>query len=208
MQNVLSPVQNTLNERTGCPKCSGVLYEESDIYGIYQCCLMCGYHRDIPKKQEGKTMAAADVESSKNVTVECPYCFYIDTVEMVAMHKDQAHPPRRPPLVKLTEPEKAELLKTGVNAFADRHGYGKENRSILWQAYYRHNGSKSNDHNTKKNNNHHKIKSIEESAKPVTYLRSVIEVYENIPLILSHLNSITELVKTGRVEISMSYGED
>ena len=189
-----------------CPKCGGILFTESDIYGTYQCCLMCGYNVDAKKEKEQKMMTCTDGNLHKSVKVECPYCSYVDDKEKVKIHVEQDHYPRRPPLGNLTKQEKAELMKTGVEAFADRHGYRKDNRSILWQAYYRYTGLKSVTKEKRKNGANNDMPGmIVASAKPTTYLRAVINAQEDIPLVLSYLNSITEIIKSGRVEISMSY---
>lgn len=31
-----------------CPRCHGDILIEQEQYGYYECCLMCGYRRDIP----------------------------------------------------------------------------------------------------------------------------------------------------------------
>ena len=36
-----------------CPRCSGDLYEETDIYGPYISCVQCGFNKDIPDQFQG-----------------------------------------------------------------------------------------------------------------------------------------------------------
>ena len=31
-----------------CPRCHGDILIEEEAYGYYECCLMCGYRRDLP----------------------------------------------------------------------------------------------------------------------------------------------------------------
>lgn len=46
-----------------CPRCSGDLYEEEDVFGLYVSCMQCGFQKDLPAPEE---LAAVPHYASKD----------------------------------------------------------------------------------------------------------------------------------------------
>ena len=42
-----------------CPRCTGDLYEDRDVYGPFITCVQCGFSRDIPNKSASLLLISA-----------------------------------------------------------------------------------------------------------------------------------------------------
>ena len=57
----------------GCPRCSGDLYTEKDIFGTFISCVQCGFHKDVasepadrPRAQNQHPVSSLEVSSQEH----------------------------------------------------------------------------------------------------------------------------------------------
>ncbi len=43
-----------------CPRCSGDLYEDRDLYGSFLTCMQCGFSKDLPTEHRGLLVITAE----------------------------------------------------------------------------------------------------------------------------------------------------
>jgi len=58
--------------KTKCPKCGGKIYLDSDHYGWFEACLMCGYTRNLKKVTEVKVESGDKYVAENSVTPANP----------------------------------------------------------------------------------------------------------------------------------------
>ena len=43
-----------------CPRCSGDLFEDRDLYGAFITCMQCGFTRDVPSDHRGTLLITSE----------------------------------------------------------------------------------------------------------------------------------------------------